>query len=48
MLKIDSINIIKDSIDVVNKSLKQDLSVLEKQNLDTRKKKIKNCKIKLE
>ena len=31
--KIDSINIIKNSIDVANKSLKQDLSVLEKQNL---------------
>ena len=31
--KIDSINIIKNSIDVANKSLTQDLSVLEKQNL---------------
>ena len=31
--KIDSINIIKDSIDLANKSLTQDLSVLEKQNL---------------
>ena len=36
--KIDSINIIKDSIDVANKSLKQDLSVLEKQNLVYKKK----------
>ena len=36
--KIDSINIIKDSIDVANKSLKQDLSVLEKQNLAYKKK----------
>jgi len=36
--KIDSINIIKDSIDVANKSLNQDLSVLEKQNLVYKKK----------
>ena len=31
--KIDSINIIKNSIDLANKSLTKDLSVLEKQNL---------------
>ena len=36
--KIDSINIKIDSIDVANKSLKQDLSVLEKQNLEYKKK----------
>ena len=36
--KIDSINIIKDSIDVANKSLTKDLSVLEKQNLEYKKK----------
>ena len=35
--KIDSINIIKDSIDVANKSLTKDLSVLEKQNLEYKK-----------
>ena len=36
--KIDSINIIKDSIDLANKSLTKDLSVLEKQNLEYKNK----------
>ena len=36
--KIDSINIIKNSIDLANKSLTKDLSVLEKQNLVYKKK----------
>jgi hypothetical protein len=36
--KIVSINIIKDSIDLANKSLTKDLSVLEKQNLEYKNK----------
>ena len=36
--KIDSINIIKNSIDLANKSLTKDLSVLEKQNLEYKNK----------
>ena len=36
--KIDSINIIKNSIDLANKSLTKDLSVLEKQNLEYKSK----------
>jgi hypothetical protein len=36
--KIDSIDIIKDSIDLANKSLTKDLSVLEKQNLEYKNK----------
>ena len=36
--KIVSINITKDSIDLANKSLTKDLSVLEKQNLDYKNK----------
>ena len=36
--KIDSINTIKNSIDLVNKSLTKDLSVLEKQNLEYKNK----------
>ena len=36
--KIDSINTIKNSIDLANKSLTKDLSVLEKQNLDYKNK----------
>ena len=36
--KIDSINSIKDSIDLANKSLTKDLSVLEKQNLEYKNK----------
>lgn len=36
--KIDSINTIKNSIDLANKSLIKDLSVLEKQNLDYKNK----------
>jgi hypothetical protein len=36
--KIDSINTIKNSIDLANKSLTKDLSVLEKQNLEYKNK----------
>ena len=36
--KIDSINTTKDSIDLANKSLTSDLSVLKKQNLEYKKK----------
>ena len=42
--KIDSINIVKNSIDLANKSLTKDLSVLEKQNLEYKNKEDKKLK----